>query len=57
MTGIRHFRAGAAAVKRAGESDVIKGWLQSHFFTRARAATRSVNPSLIPINRPVLEAA
>jgi hypothetical protein len=57
MTGIRHFRAGAAAVKRAGHSDGVKGWLKTHFFRRAGTAAHSLHPSRVPINQPVLAAA
>lgn len=57
MTGIRHFRAGAAAVKRADQSDGVRGWLRSYFFRRAGTATRPLHPSRVPINQPVLAAA
>jgi hypothetical protein len=57
MTGIRHFRAGAAAVKRAEQSDGIRGLLKSSFFRRAGTATRFFDLSVVPINRRVLAAA
>ena len=57
MTCIRHFRAGAAAVKRADPSNGVKGWLKAHFFRRVGTAARSSHPSRVSINQPVLAAA
>lgn len=57
MTSIRHFRAGAAAVKCAEQSEGVKGWLKAHFFRRVGTATYSFDPSGVPIHQPVLAAA
>jgi hypothetical protein len=57
MTGVRHFRAGAAAVKRADQSDGVKGWLKAHFFRRVGTSARSFGPAGVPIHQPVLAAA
>jgi hypothetical protein len=57
MAGVRYFRAGAAAVKRAGQSDGVESWLKAHFLRRVGTAARSSHPSRVSINQPVLAAA